>query len=154
MAELLCLGQADNAAAPASAAGEVYYKSQTGFGESYGSNDVALLFETQDFAPMGPIGKLVARRLHVTVEYGGAVAVRITPITDFGDEQSSTTISLSAPVGGRARKVLDVPMAKACTYIRCRVEVLLREGLFWLHGVRLAYRPLTETYEEIAGSDV
>lgn len=154
MAELLCVGQADNASAPAAAAGEVYFKSQTGFGESYGSNDVPLLFETQDFAPMGASGRLVARRMHVFAEYGGSVAVRVTPITDFNDVQPSQTISLPAPEGGRVRKVLDVPMGKACTYIRVRVEILSRTGPFWLHGVKLAYRPLTQSYEEIAGDDV
>jgi hypothetical protein len=132
MPELLCVGQIDDATAPAAAAGEVYYKSPNGYGSSYGSNDVPLTFESQDFAPMGPIGKLVARRLYLTVEYGGSVVVRVTPITDFDQRQSSKTFSLAAPVGGRKRDVLDVSMAKACTYLRCKVEVLSRDGSLWL----------------------
>lgn len=153
MPELLLLGQIDNAASPAAAGGEVYYKAATSYGSSVGT-DVAMVYETQDFAPCGPIGRCIARRLHITIEYGGSVVLRVTPITDFQDAQHATTFSLASPIGGRKREVLDVPMVKPCTYIRCKVEVLSRDGLCWLHGVRLAHRPLTETYEQIAGTDV
>lgn len=153
MAELLCLGQIDNAASPGAAAGKVYYKSLAGYGSSVGTNDVKLVFETQDFAPMGPLGRCIARRLHVAIEYGGSVSIRVTPITDFQDSQASYQFDITAPSVGRNRKVLDVPMAKACTYVRCKVEVLSRSGLVWLHGVRLAHRPLATAYEQIAGKD-
>jgi hypothetical protein len=153
MAELLCLGQVDNASAPNAAAGEIYFKSDSGFGSSYGSNDVLMLFETQDFAPLGQTGRIVARRLYVSVEFAGSVSVRITPITDFGDEQFSHTESLIVPSGARSRKVLEAPFAKPCTYVRARVEVLARTGLFWLQGVKLAYRPLTSSYEQVAGEE-
>lgn len=153
MPELLCLGQIHDSSAPSSAAAEVYYKSNNGYGSSYGTNDVTMVFETQDFPPMGPIGRCIARRFHVTIEHGGAISVTITPITDFNDEQPSHSFTLNESDLGRRREVLDVPMAKACTYVRCKIEVTSRTGLFYLHGVRLAFRPLTESYEEVAGSD-
>lgn len=156
MPELLCLGQVDDATNPAAAAGEIYFKSSSGYGMSIGTSDPLLLFETQDFAPQGPNGRCIARRVHAFIEYGGSLGIRITPITDFNSFQTAVTYNLAAPPPGfsRRRAVLDVPIVKACTWIRVKVEVLSRDGYFWLQKVTLVKRPLVSTYEQIAGGDV
>lgn len=153
MAELLCVGQIGADAIPVSEAGKFYYKVATSYGVPGGAIDPTLVFESQDFAPMGQVGRCIARRLYVAIEYAGSCTVRITPITDLNDSQPPTSFSLVAP-SGRKRIVLEVPLAKPCTYVRCKFEVLARTGLVWLHGIRLAHLPLASNYEQVAGADV
>lgn len=148
MPELLALGQVDNQTAPGNHAGKIFYKSKNSFGSSVGTNDVPLAFECQDFAPAGATGHIEARRLYLTIEYDNALTLQITPITDFNNPQPGKTVSFSPP-GFRRRTIVEVEMAKSCTYIRIQVTVLSRGGLFWLHGARVAFRPLSKAYENL-----
>lgn len=148
MPELLALGQINNQTAPSGAAGQVFYKAKNSYGSSVGTNDVALVFECQDFAPAGPTGHVEARRLYVTIEYDNALTIQVTPITDFNNTQLGQTFTL-APPGFRKRTVIEVPMAKSCTYVRIQVSVLSRAGLFWVLGARVAFRPLSKAYENL-----
>lgn len=152
MPELLLVGQAYNAAAPVNGNAELYVQSPNGYGTPYGTSDALLRYECQDFAPQGGAGRVIGRRLWVTIEHDRECTLRITPILDFVTDGTPVTFSLVAP-STRRRRILDVPFARNLTYVRCKIEVLSRGGIVWIHKIQLGFRPLTQSFEEAGGRD-
>lgn len=137
--ERLLLGQCDTAAAPASAAAELYSLSE-GYGAAVGT-DQPLLVETEDQALGGESGSVLWRRVLVPFERAGACTLRVTPIADFTQAQAATSESFDSP-DEIVRDWIVVPVAATCTYGRVRIEVTARTGVVRLMKPVYRVRPL------------
>lgn len=125
MAEVILLGQVDDAAAPAAAAGKLYRRAES-YGMSTG-NDVALLVETPNHAPVGPVGRFGGRFLSVPFTYDNAFSAKVTPIIDENTELPSTTKSFAAPSQRRVGRI-ELGFFRTLTLFRVRVELVTRNG--------------------------
>lgn len=125
MAETLVLGQIVNSAAPNTAGAACYYLSD-GYGLPVG-DDTPLLVETNDIAPSGQGGRFNLRRGLVPIRYGAACAVRNTLITDFVRLEAAQTKTYTSPPVEQ-EDVIEVLVARPCTTVRSRIEVLERAG--------------------------
>ncbi len=136
----LFLGQIHNAAAPAAAAADLYVLSG-GYGNTSG-NDVPLLVETPDLAPLGVQGRLRLRRISVPFQYDAACTLAVTPIVDYRAELEPTVVAYGAP-GSVTRQAVQVKLLHACTTVRLRIEVVTRAGPIEFYTPTIYYAPLS-----------
>ena len=139
MAELVLLGQVDNATAPVNGAAELYVLS-SGYGAPVGA-DALLLVETPDVAPAGSGGKVLWRRVLVPFERTAGCTIRVTPIADFGIVLNAHSESFDSPAE-IAKSVVVVPVARTCTYLRVRIEVTERTGLVRVFSPTVLVKPV------------
>jgi hypothetical protein len=151
MAELLVCGQIEDDADPDSPAAELYVLSE-GFGQPIGT-DTPLLVETVDWAPAGPLGWTLAKRLIVPVTYRAAVTVKVTPIVDYQTALTPVTKTFAAPAEETVGEV-EVGVDARCRMIRARIEVIARNGLVEIATPRLLHNPVTANHPVGAGATV
>lgn len=150
MPEHLFLGQVDNAAAPAAVAAKLYVLSD-GYGSPAGT-DTPLLVETGDEAPAGPGGRYLLRRAYVTIQYAGACTVKVTPITDFNNQQGATTRTYSSPAT-ILEDTIEAHCAVTCTAVRVRVEVTGRAGVVKVETIAVAGVPIVSAASIVVGAE-
>ncbi len=143
----LFLGQIDDAAAPASAAAELYLWSES-FGVSAGT-DVPALIETDDVAPAGPGGLFMGRRIYLPIRYSDSCSIKVTPIVDFNQLLTSLTQAFTTPSSLR-NATITVMLAQTLTYIRVRIEVVSRAGVLEFYRPSIAGKALTGAYSTVA----
>jgi len=163
VAEYVMLGQIGSLMVPTVGA-EVWYLSANTYGmqlnTSYAKaplaglgNDCPMTVETQDYAPVGAIGKMLLRRVYggLAVQFGGCT-VQITPITDLNTSQATTAFPFVAPqASGRILREMVVAIAVPCTYLRLRIVVTQRSGKVDLFNPKVAFKPLEVAATTVAG---
>lgn len=142
---------------PGGAGSELWYLSSDSYGNqvtSIGGDDSLLLLESDDYAVASPNGSAILRRLFVPVawEFGAAV-VKVTPIVDFNTRLTAQTFSL--PAGAtRQKATLDLAIARVCSWVSVRAEVLSRSGYVeLLSPLSGAVKPLGVPATAVAGTE-
>lgn len=123
--ELLLLGQVDDAASPAAAAGEAYVLSD-GYGAPVGTATPGLV-ETPDIAPAGALARIKGRQVTALVGHQAACTILLTPIIDLNEELEGIAVAFPARTKYTREPVL-CRFVRMLTYIRVRVEVMDSDG--------------------------
>ena len=134
------MGQIALANPPVLGAGKLYLLSAS-YGNSVGT-DVPLLVETSEVVPAGPLGQVLFRRVDVPLEYDAACSITVTPIVDFQQVQTATTVTYAAPTQ-RTRQILKAPLSKAGTTLRAIIAVATRSGVVSLNTPSVISQPRT-----------
>ncbi len=157
MSQFLVLGQIGDptAALPGGAGSKLWYLSPDSYGQqvaSTGGLDSLLRYDTDDYPVLGDAGRTLLRRLFVKIAYSvGAAVVKVTPRIDYNTLLTPKTFSVGAPMTRRFES-LDVEVARVCSYVGARIEVLSRAGLVEILGLACAHKPLAQAADYVAGT--
>lgn len=156
MSQFLVLGQIGDptAALPGGAGAELWYLSQDSYGQqvaSIGGADSLMRVDTDDYSILTPTGRTLLRRLYVTVAFQGTCVLAVTPRIDFNTLLTAQEFALGPSVTRQIR-VLDVFVARVCSYVGIRLDLVTRNGRVELLGLGCAHKPLAPAADYVAGS--
>jgi hypothetical protein len=157
MSQFLVLGQIGDPTVglPGGAGAELWYLKPTSYGQqvtSIGLVDSLARYDSDDYPILSPAGRTLLRRLFVTIAYKGACAIEVTPRIDFNTLLSAQAFTLPA-TAVRKTHVLDVVLARACSYVGVRLDVTSRNDRVEFLGLAAAHRPLAQAADYVAGSE-
>jgi hypothetical protein len=119
---------------------------------STGGSDSLFLYDSDDYPILGEGGRTLLRRLYVKIAYKGTCLVRLTPRLDVNILLGPRSWQLGDALV-RQVKVLDLAVARVCTFAGFRMQVITRTGQVELLGLACAHRPLTQSADFAAGSE-
>lgn len=155
MAERLCLGEIGDPAASVQGA-QIFYLSEESFGQqmvSTGAGDSLMRLETDEYAIAGEHARTILRRVFVKVIWeSGPHSIEITPLLDGGQPVTGASFTLPA-VTRRSTKVLDVAVARVCSLMAVRVDIISRVGRLGIAALSVAHKPLAAPADYVAGSN-
>lgn len=140
---------------PGGKGAKLYTLSVTSYGQqvaSTGGSDSLFLYDSDDYPILGEGGRTLLRRLYVKVAYKGACLVRLTPRIDVNALLTPRSWSLADTLT-RQVKVLDLAVARVCTFAGFRMQVITRTGLVELLGLACAHKPLAQAADYAAGTE-
>lgn len=157
MPQLLLAGQIGDpsSALPAGAGAKLYVLNVDSYGQqvaSTGGADSLLRYESDDYPILGDGGRTVLRRIHVKIAYKGSCLLRVTPRIDVNTLLTSRSWSLG-PSLVRQVRVLDLEVARVCSFAGIRFDVVTRNQLVEIMGLAASHKPLSQTADYVAGSE-
>jgi len=157
MSQFLILGQIGDPSAglPGGAGSELWYLNPSSYGQqvsSIGLIDSLGRYDSDDYPLLSPAGRTLLRRIFVTIAYKGTCAVSVTPRIDFNTMLPAQVFPLPA-AATRQIRVLDVVVARACSYAGVRLDVTSRNDRVEFLGLAAAHKPLAQAADFVAGSE-
>jgi len=157
MSQFLVLGQIGDPTAglPGGAGAELWYLNPSSYGQqvtSIGLVDSLARYDSDDYPILSPAGRTILRRLFVTIAYKGAGGLTVTPRIDFNTFLAPQAFPLPAATARRTL-VLDVVLARVCSYAGVRIDVTSRSDRIELLGLAATHKPLAQAADLVAGSE-
>lgn len=157
MSQLLLAGQIGDPTTglPGGAGSKLWVLNVASYGQqvaSTGGSDSLLRYDSDDYPILGDAGRTVLRRLYVKVAYKGSCLLRLTPRIDVNTLLTARSFQLG-PALVRQVKVLDVAVARVCSYAGVQFEVVTRNELVEILGIACAHKPLSQAADYVAGSE-
>jgi hypothetical protein len=157
MPRLLLAGQIGDptAALPGGAGAKLYVLNVDSYGQqvsSTGKADSLLRFESDDYPILGDGGRTLLRRIYVKIAYKGSCLLRVTPRVDVNTVLATQSWSLG-PSLVRQVRVLDVKVARVCSFAGIRFDVVTRNQLVEIMGLACAHKPLSQAADFVAGTE-